>query len=374
MPEIDRYRGLHLDEESVHDALNVSIERIRRLNNIPVNDPELWRDAEDRSYKAIHEFANYYGIGHDDVGLKQRQLLAIYIDKSIRNDVNPLNILNAHELLHIAETDSESIDYSMVVSPEYKTRFNWVISTNPHTYTETNSDHDMRELSEGSSLSRSNFLGAQQNQEFILRRFRLVEKLRGFFSKSEHAPTSSRSNKLKRDRLIVKGIASIALIGVVMFGVSKGLSEDEQQASKEESNITTVINQQEATTQERKSISTTQNDRPMEQKATAQVNSDNMQNTEQSNNLPQKNNPTENSQVFAVVEQELSVQKGDNLWRLLQNNFAYLNIEKHELNRRIGMIMPEISKANPNIRDLNVLYSGQKIIINQEAIDIMLKA
>ena len=112
----------------------------------------------------------------------------------------------------------------------------------------------------------------------------------------------------------------------------------------------------------------------MEQKVTTQVNSDNMQNTEQSNNLPQKNNPTENSQVFAVVEQELSVQKGDNLWRLLQNNFAYLNIEKHELNRRIGMIMPEISKANPNIRDLNVLYSGQKIIINQEAIDIMLKA
>ena len=159
-----------------------------------------------------------------------------------------------------------------------------------------------------------------------------------------------------------------------MFGVSKGLSEDEQQASKEESNITTVINQQEATTQERKSISTTQNDRPMEQKVTTQVNSDNMQNTEQSNNLPQKNNPTENSQVFAVVEQELSVQRGDNLWRLLQNNFAYLNIEKHELNRRIGMIMPEISKANPNIRDLNVLYSGQKIIINQEAIDIMLKA
>ena len=159
-----------------------------------------------------------------------------------------------------------------------------------------------------------------------------------------------------------------------MFGVSKGLSEDEQQAIKEESNITTVINQQEATTQERKSISTTQNDRPMEQKVTTQVNSDNMQNTEQSNNLPQKNNPTENSQVFAVVEQELSVQRGDNLWRLLQNNFAYLNIEKHELNRRIGMIMPEISKANPNIRDLNVLYSGQKIIINQEAIDIMLKA
>lgn len=374
MPEINHYRDMCLDEELVNDALNKSIDRIRRLNKIPIDDPLIWRDAEDRSYKAIHEFANYYGIDNDDAGLKKRQALAIYIDKSIRNDINPLDYHSAHELLHMAETDSEYIEDDGVISSEYKTRFNWLVSAN--LYTDRFSDNDVREQSRGSNLLQPNLQGEKVNQESVLKRFRFVEKLRGFLSKSEYVPTSSRGNKLKRNNLIVKGIASVALVGVAIFGVSKGLSGDGSGALKEESSgETTTIYHPAVTSQGSESILSTQNSKPLEHNtSTTQVYAENLQDTEQVNNLPQNNNLAENIQVFAVVEQEMSVQKGDNLWRLLQNNFAYLNLEKDELNRRISLIMPEIKEDNPEIKDLNVIYDGQKVIINQEAIDIMLNS
>lgn len=349
-----------------YDNLDKCIQHINKLNDLSLSDEFLWRNAEDRSYQAIHDFCTSAGIGIDEEGLFKRKKLALEIDKSIRFGHNPFESQTADSILAFLNSDNP-IEDVVEVSSDYLDRFESSVKPRNGLFDETPAG-SLADNYRGQSTTYYNLqdvsIDPENNPlEYSNKQRNPFKRIFNLFSARGASQPSIEQKQQKRNGLIAKGIAVVALAGVVFYGVGRCTADDETKIAnsyKGNQSTNTILNPSNTTEQTNTTLQASN--------TVVTVPSSTVENVPAPSFQPL---PPADVVVTPEAQQVWLVKKGDSLWRLLQENFAYLNLEKNELNNRIAKVVSILANDN-ELSNPDLIYSDQKIVVNQKAIETMI--
>ncbi len=332
-------------ERAAHDYLRSSLDEIIRLRfSQPGHRDSDWSLAQYNAFDAIHQYADAYGIGTDEEGLKQRRDFAAALNVDVYEGLNPLEER---------------------WSPQSKDRF----IGNPIGFTAKNGVTSKEHMTSEVLKKFDSFIANRNNNtvggnadpsQSVLKASRVMPPNDMPKSAESTAERKSRPGRLKR--FAVKALAVVALTGTVIFGASRCADNDKGETIPVNDDLPAATFNTTTTS----TVITSTTLAPNIDLSTPQSSSSDTSN-EGSSIVDQKMAMEGSISTSRVV----FIEKGSNVWESIRNSTDSTNISRAELDSRIAKAMQFIIADNPDISDIDRVYEGNAINIGPEAVAIL---